>query len=323
LRPTLVKNRIIDPADDWDLRAAAVPREDRREGELLAELGRRYLVERGDQALGLAPTRLLRPGAARTWLLFWTAARRVDDDVESGRRPVDHWRAGLGQRVGPSLAERCLGAFLTDPHGVGTRAELLRTVRRGLDGLAREQSFTRPRPLSEYLDLIHDKSATAMWVLDRLLFPGEATQAVRLHAEAFAASTQVGDDCRDVRRDLAAGRCFVAREEIAITGSLDAHVASPAFATIRRAMCDTLLDAADGAAARFRSPQHRATAVRLSALWRGALRSAQIAPTDRRLRFAAKAPPSGPPATTLPPALLLPLKARFAGAVVSEPGRVT
>jgi hypothetical protein len=281
--------------DEWDRRTRGLSFT--HGDELLVELARRYLVERGDQALGLAPTRLLAPRKARIWILFWTAARRVDDAVESGATTVEDWRRALAQPSRLTLAERCIEAFLRRPEGAGSGPEVRALLEKGLDGLEREETFDRPRSLHEYLDLIEQKSAPAMIILDRLLFPGETPASVASHARAFAASTQVGDDCRDLRRDMAAGRCFVTLDELKGQPSLMAFARSPLFAAQRVGMSALLLERAEAAAGRFRIAENRATARRLAGFWRHALDSGQVRPTVKSLRLVdgpATAEPSVP-----------------------------
>lgn len=271
------------PMDEWDRRTRGILIDSESDRPRLAELARRFLEERRDQALGLAPARLLPPRKARAWILFWTAARRVDDFEESGVRRVEEWRQSLVERRQVTLAERCLHAFLRRPEGAGTNEGLLRLLHRGLDGLMRERAFTEPRPFGDYLDLIHEKSATAMLILDRLLFAGEDDELLVRHAELFAASTQIGDDCRDALRDLARGRCFLTIEELPRGSSPKAYASTPPFARTRKAVCLRLLDASDSVAKEFRMEEHRSMARRLAAYWRYAIASDQVAPTRRRL----------------------------------------
>lgn len=289
--PELPRHKIADtpPLDAWDLRTRGLSLDSADERPRLAQLARRFLEERGDQALGLAPARLLPPRKARAWILFWCAARRVDDSVEAGAANVAAWRNALQTGGIATFAERCLHAFMKRPEGAGTAFDLPQLFGDGLAGLEQEERFTEPQPLSAYLDLIAHKSFPAMLILDRLLFPGETAKLHRRHAALFAASTQIGDDCRDARRDLARRRCFVTQEELGAVPraarSPDRYVSSPRFSKGRSRLSLWLLHASNRVAADFVLEANRRTARSLSGWWQFAIRSNQIRPTKSRLKI--------------------------------------
>ncbi|MBI2077794.1 MAG: hypothetical protein HYT80_05400 [Euryarchaeota archaeon] len=248
----------------------------------LVEQARRFLRARRDAALGLAPTRILPRASADAWVLFWCAARRVDDAMEAGTTAAPHWRRRLRSALDADFAERCVGALLEHP-AIVDADRLQRRLLRGLTGLEAEARFDRPRPMLEYLALLEYKSVPAMEILDDLLFPDEPRRLVAKHANLFAVSTQLGDDCRDVRRDLGRGRVFVTLEELR-ERPLKSFVGSPEFRQGRTAMCARFLAEADGAARRFQSARSRRRAQVLSAMWSHALATKQVRPTREPLR---------------------------------------
>lgn len=284
--------------DDWDRLAAGL----RPQRKTLAPVARRFLASRRDHALGLAPTRLLEPRRAEEWLLFWCAARRVDDSVERGETRPSTWRRRLRTLDGATLADRCVQALLHEPRIAS--GGLRSVLEQSLAGLELEAEFRRPRPRRAYRRLLARKSVPTMLFLDALLFADEDPDTRESHATAFAVSTQMGDDCRDAVRDLRAGRCFVTQEEAAGRPAL-AAARSRAFAVGRAESCRAYLRAAEASARNFRSRRSRASAERLSGLWRYAIDSGQIRPTNRRLRvqagfpsaLAARAKPTSPGST--------------------------
>lgn len=266
----------MERLDAWD-RAAARARGDT---SVLIELGRRYLIKRKDQALGLAPTRLLPSREAGLWILYWSAARRVDDSVEAGRTTPDDWLRRLASSSPETFQELCVEAVLHDQRlrDVDVEARL----RLSLRGLAMEAKFSRARKSVAYERLLEHKSVPTMQILNSLLFPDERASRLDAHAHAFAMSTQLGDDCRDVFRDLKRDRCFITQEE------LDAHepvvtAKSSRFTLGRATMCRSWLDAAGASARGFRSSRARRRAGKLDSMWRYALDSGQVRPTRQKL----------------------------------------
>lgn len=271
-----LRNGATSSKDIWDRRTERAGR------ARLVQEARRFLRARRDAALGLAPTRLLPRAGADTWVLFWCAARRVDDAIEDGTTLASHWRRRLQSALDENFAERCVGALLEHP-AVDDPQQLQRRLLRGLTGLEAEARFDRPRPMVEYLALLEYKSVPAMEILDDLLFPREPRRLLAKHANLFAVSTQLGDDCRDVRRDLARGRVFVALEELR-ERPLKAFVGSREFYEGRNALCARFLAEADATARRLTSPRARRRAEALSGLWAYALATKQVRPTRRPLR---------------------------------------
>src|SRR5690349_12888969 len=104
---------------DWDLESQRALRMGARSRAALVTIATRYLAARKDSALGLAPTRLLTPERSHLWVLFWAAARWVDDSVENELTSVAEWRTGLTQRRQTNFAERCLEAFLARVQEIG------------------------------------------------------------------------------------------------------------------------------------------------------------------------------------------------------------
>ena len=192
------------------------------------------------------------------------------------------WRERLADPQPDTLAERSVSALLSA--SALSDLELPRLLDESLRGVAMERRFDRPRPWAAYEELLGLKSAPTMQVFDALMAPRELREIRDEHARAFAISAQLGDDCRDVLRDLARGRCFVTREELG-TADLDVFARSHAFAAGRLAQCLDFLHRADQAAKRFGSRAARERASRLHALWEGALRSGQVRPTDTHLTF--------------------------------------
>ncbi|HLE48276.1 MAG TPA: hypothetical protein VI818_08265 [Candidatus Thermoplasmatota archaeon] len=249
----------------------------------LVEAAERFLRARKDDALGLAPARLLPRRRAEAWLLFWCAARRVDDAFEAEGADLASWRSALRDRTTSNFAERCVDAFLGHP-AIDDPARVRRLLQRGLNGLEGEERFRSPRPMIEYLALLEYKSVPAMQILDSLLFPGESTRLVDKHANLFAVSAQLGDDCRDVHADRARGRIFVTQEELR-ERPLAAYVRSAEFAAGRNAMCARFLAEADQVALRFAGAPNRRRAAALSGIWSHALRTGQVRPTRSPLRL--------------------------------------
>jgi hypothetical protein len=264
--------------DRWDRNALALDPDDH---DGLVALATEFLRHRRDAALGLAPARILPRSQAPKWLLFWCAARRVDDSMEHGSTKASHWARRLDTKEPANLAERCLAALFD----LERQRDLRPLLRKSLNGLALEVRFDRPRRFAEYQALLLKKSVPTMDILDGWMFPNEDSAVRRRHARNFGISTQIGDDCRDALRDLDRGRCFVTREELGDAKDVRRFVRTAAFATGRADMCRTYLRAASRVADEFRAPTSRRRVARLHALWWHAIESGQIRPTNRHLRL--------------------------------------
>ncbi len=271
------------PSDQWDLLAKDATGQDS-----LVAVATQYLTARNDQALGLAPAQFLPSAVAPYWILYWCAARRVDDSVESGHTTVAEWRERLTQDRSDTLAEACIKHL----HSVEPlqRAGLDRLLRRSLAGIEQEAAFTRPQSWQDYLALLDLKSTPTMEVFDALLAPDEEPFTRSRHALAFAASAQIGDDCRDALRDLARNRCFITKEEVGARPDLDVYARSPAFAQGRAELCIQYLLDAESEAHRFRSTDARKGASRLHDLWRHAIQTGQVRPTKTPLALLGRPP---------------------------------
>lgn len=269
---------VSDEADEWDRAARRV---DNRHA--LIELATRFLVSREDQALGLAPASFLPVPVGRLWVLYWCAARRVDDSVERRERSPTSWRSAVAEPATGTLAERCVAALLAAPEL--TEIDLPRLLGDSLRGLQTESEFRTPQPWKRYLALLELKSVPTMHVFDALLAPHEQVDLREEHARAFAISAQLGDDCRDALHDLARGRCFVTVEEVGAERDLRRFVGSPDFAAGRVAACQRFLLNAQAAVKRFRSRDARTRAASLHRFWGEALSSGQVRPTHAHLRL--------------------------------------
>lgn len=264
------------PIDTWD--AAARKAKSRA---MLVDVASAFLTRRQDQALGLAPAQFLPAKVAPLWILYWCAARRVDDSIEEQRTRPAEWRERVNSPVGHSLAELCV-LELRGARELQT-IDLDAMLARSLEGVDLERTFDRPRSWKAYLELLDLKSTPTMEIFDALLAPMEDASLRNRHARAFAASAQIGDDCRDAVKDLGLGRCFVTKEELGQADDPKEFVRTARFADRRAELCRSFLDDAQHASSAFASSEARAGATRLHDLWRQAIESGQIRPTAEHL----------------------------------------
>ena len=227
------------------------------------------------------PARFLPHHVAPLWILYWCAARRVDDSIEEHRTTPGDWVERVSSPEGTTLAERCVAELLRAPELQRVDFEAL--LARSLEGVERERTFDRPRPWADYLDLLDLKSTPTMEIFDALLAPEESPALRTSHARAFAASAQIGDDCRDALQDLRRGRCFVTIEELGDEKHPIAFVQTPTFAQQRANRCRSFLQQAERAAASFRGRDARTGASQLHTFWRQAIDSGQIQPSAEHL----------------------------------------
>lgn len=209
-----------------------------------AEACRRFLFERGDISLGVMPQLLLPDKEADLWAFFWYACRQVDDSLESGPARHEDFLAALREGRAATSAEQAVQLFLQEAQPYFEPAPLRAGMERALFALDQERAFREPPRLEDYLRVVVAKAGFPLLVLNTLLLPGEPGSVIQRFSYLLAVSIQLGDDCRDIRRDRDRGVHFLSREEAADVRALGLAVDSEEglnrIGTIREAVCKWL-----------------------------------------------------------------------------------
>jgi hypothetical protein len=213
-----------------------------------------WLVQRGDDALGLLPQAFLPAAEADSWNWFWLAARTIDDWLdEKDAHPPATWPEALAHNPRAADALERFEATIPRP---------LRTRWRGLYETAWaatlvRNAWRRPPSWEDY-----ERSCKGMAGLPlRVLFGLSGLLDADEAADALALSIQLGDDVRDLPHDAAAGRWTwpMDRVDEAVEKTLSCY--------------DLAVDALPDVV-----PEHRMRALAPFVLWRHALVTGQVAP---------------------------------------------
>lgn len=257
--------------------------------EVTPEACRRFFFERGDVSLGIMPQLLLAEREADLWSLFWYAARQVDDAIEAGVVRGETLVGALARGQSKVPYERAVQVFLLESKDLFEQAPLMEGMTRALRALDAERGFHAPPPLGDYLRVVVEKAGFPLLVLNTLMLQGEPGSAIQRFSFLLAASIQLGDDCRDFRRDRDRGADLLTREEIETVRArgLDPESAEglKIIQANRESVCKWLALRALDLADRFVLKATRDLARTEVFLWLYQIESGQLRETSRPVRW--------------------------------------